>query len=383
MDTVDTIVIGAGVVGLAIARRLALAGLEVIVIEQALAIGTETSSRNSEVIHAGIYYPPGSLKAQLCVAGKHMLYAYAEARQVPAKRVGKLIVAATEQEVAKLGDISARALHNGVDDLQLLTKQEVAEREPQVSCVAALWSPSTGIVDSHALMLALQADFEDAGGLIAFGASVSSILLDDDGAEVTVAGDGGYTIRCRQLVNSAGLGAPGIASAMAASRPIPAPDPHYCKGTYYSLSGRSPFSHLIYPVPNEAGLGIHATLDMGGQTRFGPDTTWIDRPDYVPDDRSKAAFYDAIRAYWPHLPDEALSASYAGVRPKIVGPGMPAADFRIDGPETHGQPGLVNLFGIESPGLTASLAIAEHVALLLRCKPLTEFEGDTPWNVPA
>lgn len=377
MDSVDTIVIGAGVVGLAIARHLALTGQEVIVVEAADAIGTATSSRNSEVIHAGIYYPAGSLKSRLCVAGKRLLYDYAEARHFDARPIGKLIVATVEGEVGHLHAIAERASANGVDDLSLLSQTDVMALEPEVICTAALWSPSTGIVDSHGFMLALQADLEAAGGLIAFGSQVTAINLRDYGADVTIAGDDGYAIRCTQLVNAAGLTAPAIANLMTGGKPIEAPIAHYCKGTYYSLSGRAPFTHLIYPVPNEAGLGIHATLDMGGQVRFGPDTTWIDEPDYVPDARSKRQFYDAIRRYWPSLSDGSLSASYAGVRPKIVGPSEPAADFRIDGPETHGQPGLVNLFGIESPGLTASLAIAKYVARLLQCVPLTEIEGAT------
>jgi L-2-hydroxyglutarate oxidase LhgO len=383
MDSVDAIVIGAGVVGLAIARKLAMAGQETIVIEAADAIGTETSSRNSEVIHAGIYYAPGSLKAQLCVTGKQLLYDYADQRQFAVKRIGKLVVATSEDEVSKLHAIAARAAANGVNDLQFLSRADVAALEPEIACNAALWSPSTGIVDSHGLMLALQADFEAAGGLIAFGSRVSAINLVEQGAEVLLEGDDSYAIRCAQLINAAGLSAPEIANLMAGGRPIAAPKPYYCKGTYYTLSGRSPFTHLVYPVPNEAGLGIHATIDMGGQVRFGPDTVWIDTPDYSPDTRHQDQFYDAIRRYWPTLADGALSASYAGVRPKIVGPDVPAADFRIDGPETHGQPGLVNLFGIESPGLTASLAIADYVDALLNPQSHPAIEGATQWIAQA
>jgi L-2-hydroxyglutarate oxidase LhgO len=383
MDYVETIVIGAGVVGLAIGRRLALAGHEVVVVESARAIGTETSSRNSEVIHAGIYYPPGSLKSRLCVAGKRKLYDYAAARHFDARPVGKLIVATTLEEIGALDAIADRARANGVKDLTPLTCDEASQLEPEIQCLGALWSPNTGIVDSHAFMLALQGDLEDAGGLIAFGSRVTGIDLDADGAEVTISSEESYTLRCKNLINSAGLAAPAVADLMAGGGSIAAPKAYYCKGTYYTLARRSPFTHLIYPVPSDAGLGIHATLDMSGQVRFGPDTVWIDAPNYVPDDRFEDQFYAAIRRYWPGLSDGALSASYAGVRPKIVGPGASAADFRIDGPDTHGQPGLVNLFGIESPGLTASLAIAGHVTELLGVSSHLESEGAMQWNVPA
>ncbi len=363
MFDADVVVIGAGVVGLAIARTLALHGREVIVIERETLIGSGTSSRNSEVIHAGIYYAPDSMKAKLCVEGRDLLYTYAAERGFAAVPVGKLIVATDDTQLATLDDLAARARKNGVLDLVRLSGEEARALEPQLRCVAALHSPSTGIVDSHGLMLALQGELEDAGGMIAFGCSVTALEADADGVTVVTQGSENLTLRCRLLVNAAGLAAPDIAAQAKAPVDLNAPPPYYCKGNYFTLSGvAAPFKRLVYPTPNTAGLGIHATVDLGGQVRFGPDTVWVDRPDYLPDQGRADAFADAIRSYWPALPGGALQASYAGVRPKIAGPGEKPADFRIDGPAEHGLPSLINLYGIESPGLTASLAIARHVA---------------------
>jgi L-2-hydroxyglutarate oxidase LhgO len=365
MFDTDVIVIGAGVIGLAVARTLALHGREVIVVERETLIGSGTSSRNSEVIHAGIYYEPGSLKAKLTVEGRDLLYAYAVERGFAAKRIGKLIVAADDGQVDALGELAAVARRNGLRDLVRLSGDEARAMEPQLRCIAALHSPSTGIVDSHAYMLALQGELEDAGGAIAFGCSVTAVEVDCTGAVVVTEGRETASLRCRLLINAAGLAAPDLAARAKTPVDLHVPEPRYCKGNYFTLSGVAPpFRRLVYPIPSNAGLGIHATVDLGGQVRFGPDTVWVDTPDYVPDDNRAAVFADAIRSYWPALPEGALHASYAGVRPKIVGPGEKPADFRIDGPELHGLPSLINLFGIESPGLTASLAIARHVARL-------------------
>jgi L-2-hydroxyglutarate oxidase LhgO len=357
MDEVDCIVAGAGVVGLAVARALALAGREVLVLEAAEAIGTATSSRNSEVIHAGLYYPPGSLKAQLSVAGRHALYAYCAERDLPHRRCGKLVVAASEAEVATLHDIAARAAANGVDDLRLLGAAEAVALEPELACVAALHSPSTGIIDSHALMLAYQGDLEDHGGMIAFNAALERAAVTPEGFRLQVGGEAPMDLTCRLLVNSAGLDAPFVGRRIEGYDPALAPVAHYCKGSYYTLPGRSPFARLIYPVPEEAGLGVHVTIDMGGQCRFGPDIEWVDAVDYD--------VYSAVRKYWPALKDGALEPGYAGVRPKLGPAGGINTDFVIQGPETHRIPGLVHLYGIESPGLTASAAIGKAVAAAL------------------
>jgi len=364
MDEFDCAVIGAGVVGLAVARALALAGREVIVLEAEGAIGTGTSSRNSEVIHAGIYYPEGSLKARLCVEGKQLLYEYLEQRGLPHRRCGKLIVATTPAQVAELDVIAAKARANGVHDLGLLTREQAQAMEPQLECVAALHSPSTGIVDSHALMLSLQGDLEGAGGMLALKSPVARARC-ADGAIVVVAEDG-TALRCRSVVNAAGLGAPALARRFEGLPASAVPAAHFAKGNYFTLAGRAPFSRLIYPVPEAAGLGVHLTLDLGGQAKFGPDVEWVDSPgDLVVDPRRGEGFYAEVRKYWPALADGALVPGYAGIRPKISGPGEPARDFLIEGPAAHGVAGLVNLFGIESPGLTSSLAIARHVAALL------------------
>jgi L-2-hydroxyglutarate oxidase LhgO len=364
MDEFDCAVIGAGVVGLAIARALAQKGREVIVLEAEGAIGTGTSSRNSEVIHAGIYYPEGSLKARLCVEGKQLLYDYATERGLPHRRCGKLIVATAPAQVAQLEAIAAKARANGVDDLVLLSRDEARAMEPNLECLAALHSPSTGIVDSHALMLSLQGDFEDAGGVLALKSAVVRAEC-ADGAIVLLAQDG-TALRCNSVVNAAGLAAPALARRFEGLPASAVPSAHFAKGSYFTLAGRAPFSHLIYPVPEAAGLGVHLTLDLGGQAKFGPDVQWVDSPDdLVVDPKRGDGFYAEVRKYWPALPDGALIPGYAGIRPKISGPNEPARDFLVEGPATHGVPGLVNLFGIESPGLTSSLAIGRHVAALL------------------
>jgi L-2-hydroxyglutarate oxidase LhgO len=363
--TVDCVVVGAGVVGLAVARALALAGREVMVLEKERWIGSETSSRNSEVIHAGIYYPKNSLKARFCVAGKRQLYAYCAERGIAHRRLGKLIVACNEAEVAVIEGVRQRAEANGVGDLEWLGGNELRALEPALAAVGAYFSPSTGIIDSHGLMLAYQADLEAAGGMVVMRAPVLSGRVVEEGFALEVGGAEPMTLRCRSLVNSAGIHAPALARAIAGLPPQKVPRAWFCRGVYFTLAGRSPFRHLIYPVPEAAGLGVHLTLDLGGQARFGPDVEWIDGIDYTVDPRRGDRFYAAIRHYWPGLPDGALQPGYAGIRPKISGPAEPAADFRIDGPAEHGVPGLVNLYGIESPGLTASLAIAGAVAALL------------------
>lgn len=363
-ESVDCVVIGAGVVGLAVARALALQGREVMVLEAAEAIGTGTSSRNSEVIHAGIYYPEGSLKARLCVRGKQLLYAYCEERGVPFQRCGKLIVATNAAQRATLEGIRRKALANGVDDLVLLDADQARALEPALQCVAALHSPSTGIIDSHALMLSLQGDLENAGGMVALHARVSGAEVTDAGIVVHTAD--GMELLARSVVNSAGLQAPDLARRIVGLPPEVLPTAHYAKGSYFTLSGRSPFSRLIYPVPEAAGLGVHLTLDLGGQAKFGPDVEWVDGPDQlVVDPRRGDAFYAAVRSYWPALPDGALAPGYAGMRPKINAPDAPAADFLLQGPQEHGVPGLVNLFGIESPGLTSCLALGEAVTAIV------------------
>jgi L-2-hydroxyglutarate oxidase LhgO len=364
MDKVDAVVIGAGVVGLAVARALALRGREVMVLEAADAIGTGTSSRNSEVIHAGIYYPPGSLKARLCVQGRQLLYAYCAERSIPHRRCGKLIVATDAAQLARLQVIRAQAAANGVDDLVELSAAQARALEPELACAGALHSPSTGIVDSHALMLALQGDLENAGGLLALNSPLAQARWAGD-AMVLVAQDG-TELQAALVVNAAGLRAQALARRFAGLDPARVPPSHYAKGNYFTLSGRSPFQRLIYPVPEAAGLGVHLTLDLGGQAKFGPDVQWVDSPDDLAVDPARGdAFYAEVRKYWPALPDGALIPGYAGIRPKIQAPHEAAKDFLIQGPAEHGLAGLVNLFGIESPGLTSALAIARHVAGLL------------------
>ena len=364
MDKVDCVVIGAGVVGLAVARALALRGREVMVLEAAQAIGTGTSSRNSEVIHAGIYYSAGSLKARLCVQGKQLLYAYCAERGIAHRRCGKLIVATSNAQVAQLDGIVKKARANGVDDLQRLTREQARMLEPRLECMAALHSPGTGIVDSHALMLALQGDLEHAGGLVALNSSLAGAEC-SNGAIILIAVDG-TTLRATSVVNAAGLQASALALRFAGLDARFVPPSFYAKGNYFTLSGRSPFGRLIYPVPEAAGLGVHLTIDLGGQAKFGPDVQWVESPDDLVVDPARGdAFYAEVRKYWPGLPDGALVPGYAGIRPKINAPHEAARDFLIQGPAEHGVPGLVNLFGIESPGLTSSLAIGEHVADML------------------
>ncbi|HYM73928.1 MAG TPA: NAD(P)/FAD-dependent oxidoreductase [Stellaceae bacterium] len=361
MDEVEAVVVGAGVIGLAVARALALSGKEVIVLEKAYTIGFETSSRNSEVIHGGLYYPKGSLKATACVEGRQRLYAYCRDHGVPHKALGKLIVATSEDEIPGVEKIEAAAKANGVDNLEWLSVAEAARMEPELHCVAALLSPSTGIVDSHALMLAYQGEAEDNGAMVAFRTPLLGGKVLADGFELAVGGDEPATIRCRYLINAAGLHAPALARSVEGIPLDTIPPTYFCRGCYFTLTGKTPFTRLIYPVPVPGGLGVHITLDLAGQARFGPDVEWIDGVDYSVDPRRGDLFYDAVRRYWPGLRDGALQPGYAGIRPKISGPNEPAADFVVQGPAEHGVPGLVNCYGIESPGLTASLPLADEV----------------------
>jgi L-2-hydroxyglutarate oxidase LhgO len=361
MERVDCVVIGAGVVGVAVARRLAQDGREVMVLEAAHSIGTGTSSRNSEVIHAGIYYPPNSLKATLCVRGRQSLYAYCESRAVPYRRCGKLIVATDAGQLSALQALRDKACVNGVFDLQSLTAAQAKAMEPDIFCVAALLSPSTGIIDSHALMLQLQADAEQAGAVFAFQSAVEAGEITPDGIALRVQG-AGEPLLAHSVINCAGLQAQQVAARLVGLPPASIPPLFYAKGNYFSFSGRAHFSHLIYPMPEAGGLGIHLTLDLAGRPRFGPDVQWASRIDYTVDASRLAAFQNQIRRYWPGVDAGSLQPDYVGIRPKLAAPGAPAADFRIDDHTRHGIPGLVNLFGIESPGLTAALAIADHVA---------------------
>lgn len=362
-ERVDAVVVGAGVIGLAVGRALALAGRDVLVLEAEAAIGTGTSSRNSEVIHAGIYYPAGSLKARLCVEGRRALYAYAANRGFAARPLGKIIVATNENQCGELDRIAMAAAANGVDDLRRIEAAEVAEMEPEVAAVAALHSPSTGIVDSHAYMLALRGDIENAGGAVVLHAPVVGGRAVTEGIELDVGGAEPITLSARTVIVAAGLGAIELARSIAGVDPGKVPALHLAKGNYFALSGvKSPFRRLVYPVPEPGGLGIHATIDLGGDVRFGPDVEWIDRIDHSVDPARAERFYAAIRRYWPGLPDGALHPTFAGIRPKLAGPGEAAADFRIDGPAEHGVSGLWTLYGIESPGLTSSLAIGRDLA---------------------
>ena len=364
MEQVECVVVGAGVVGIAVARALARSGREVLVLEAAEGIGTGISSRNSEVIHAGIYYAANSLMARLCVRGKVLLYAFCQSRGVPFRNCGKLIVATSDEENAQLAAIRARAAANGVDDLRELTTAEARALEPNLVCTAALLSPSTGIVDSHAYMLAMQGEAEAAGAIFAFHSPVESGAVTGDGILLDVGGADPMRLSARLVVNSAGLNAPALARSIAGMPVEKIPTPYWAKGNYFTLAGRSPFSRLIYPVPVAGGLGVHLTIDLGGQARFGPDVEWVDSLDYTVDPARGDVFYDAVRRYWPALPDGALQPGYAGIRPKIVPPSVAKQDFLIQGTMAHGVPGLLNLFGIESPGLTAALAIGEEVAAL-------------------
>lgn len=362
MEQVEDLVVGAGVVGLALARALALRGREVLLVEAEERIGTGISSRNSEVIHAGIYYPPGSLKARLCVAGNRALYAFCEAHGVEHRRCGKLIVATDATQVEALRSLQARAEANGVADLQWLEAAEARNLEPGLRCAAALLSPSTGILDSHGFMRALRRDAEAAGAAVVLRSPVLGGRRAPGGLVVEVGGAEPMALLVERVFNCAGLGAQAVAIGFAGLRSDSVPPLHLSKGSYFALSGPAPFSRLVYPVPDGSHLGVHLTLDLAGQARFGPDLEWTDREDYAVDPRRADGFYAEVRKYWPDLPDGALQPAYAGIRPKLHGPGEPAPDFVLQREDAHGLPGLVNLFGIESPGLTASLALAEAVA---------------------
>lgn len=365
MEHVDTVVVGAGVIGLAVARALATAGRDVLVLERHSRAGEETSSRNSGVIHSGIYYPAGSMKARSCVRGRELLYAYCEQRNVSHLRCGKLVVAQASQ-VEQLRGLARRAGMNGVGDLQWLDAGQVRDLEPEVRCSAGLLVPCTGIVSVPELLDALQADLQALGAGVFLRADVQSAQVTSAGFELRVnCGGELQALACRRLVNAAGLQAVSVAQRLGGYPVERLPKAFFAKGNYFVCHRLRPFSHLVYPMPDEAGLGVHATLDIDGSLRFGPDVEWIDAPDYQVDERRGDAFYAAIREYWPGLPDHALQPGYAGVRPKLVGPGQAAADFVIEGPADHGVAGLVNLLGIESPGLTSSLHIAERVRDLL------------------
>ncbi|MEA1833953.1 NAD(P)/FAD-dependent oxidoreductase [Methylobacterium durans] len=356
------LVVGAGIVGLASARALALRGHDVVVAEAADSIGTGISSRNSEVIHAGLYYPTDSLRARHCVEGRRRLYAFCESHGVPHARLGKLVVATAEAEEPAIVAIHERARRNGVAHLRLLTGAEAREIEPNLACTRALLSPETGIVDSHALMLALQGDIETRGGMLAFRTPVERLLRDGDAWIALTGGEAAAEMPFDAVVNAASFGAPALAARTEGYEPARPPRLVLAKGSYFSYAGKPAFRRLVYPAPVEGGLGIHLTLDLAGRMRFGPDVEWTDGLDFTVDPSRADAFYGAIRRYWPALPDGSLVPDYAGIRPKLTGPGEPAEDFRIDGPREHGLPGIVHLFGIESPGLTASLSLAEDVA---------------------
>lgn len=361
-ETVNCVVIGAGVVGLAVARALASKGREVVVLEAAGAIGTGTSSRNSEVIHAGMYYPKDSLKARLCVAGNRLIRDYCADHGVPFRMTGKLIVATDEAEALALKGIAAKGEANGVADLRWIDGDEARAMEPNVRCVAALISPSTGIIDSHAYMLSLRGEAEAHGASVALNTPAVAGAATNDGVTLLTGGTDAMALKCRTVVNCGGLGAQAISGAMAGIVPSSVPRRFLCKGNYFTMAGKMPFSRLVYPVPVGAGLGVHYTLDLAGQGRFGPDVEWVESEDYQVNPARAASFYGAIRRYWPDLADGALVPAYAGIRPKVQGPDDAARDFVIHGPRDHGVPGYVALYGIESPGLTASLAIADLVA---------------------
>lgn len=364
MDSVDTVVVGAGIVGLAIARALAEQGRETLVLERHSRPGQETTSRNSGVIHSGIYYPTGSLKARLCVRGRDLLYDYCEAREIAHRRCGKLIVAG-ESQIEALGALHRKAIANGVTDLRMLDAAEVRALEPEVSCTAALLSPSTGIVDVHEVLIAYLGDFEAHGGVLVLQSTLEDARVVADGFQLRVrSSDSESEVHCRHLINCAGLSALDLLRRIQGYPQARWRRAYFAKGNYFVCT-RKPFQHLVYPMPNNAGLGVHATLDMDGSTRFGPDVEWVDAPEYDVDPARAESFYAAIREYWPSLPNGSLQPGYAGVRPKLVGPDSIAADFEIESVQEHGIPGLVNLLGIESPGLTSSLAIGEYVARIV------------------
>ena len=366
-EKTGAVVIGAGVVGLACARALALRGIETVILEANAAIGMETSSRNSEVIHAGLYYPDGSLKARLCVTGKALLYDFCATHHVAHRRCGKLLVATTADQEEALAALRRKAEVNGVSDLQPLTVAQAKALEPELRASAALLSPSTGIVDSHGLMQALLGEAEAHGAALALKSPLLRAEAEATGGGflLEVGGTEPMRLQTGMLINSAGLQATRVAAAIDGLDARHVPHLHLARGHYFSLAGRAPFSRLVYPLPEPGGLGVHVTLDLGGQARFGPDVEWIDAIDYAVDPRRAEVFYGEVRKYWPGLADGALQPAYAGIRPKLAGPGAPQADFLVQTHTTHGLPGLINLFGIESPGLTACLALGEHV-----CKEL-------------
>ena len=370
MEQVDCVVVGAGVIGLAVAREMALQGRETILLERESAFGTVSSARNSEVIHAGIYYPKDSLKAKLCVEGNRLLYEYCRSHQVSTQAYGKLIVAADETQINDLQAILYKAQNNGVPEIKMISGDEAKVLEPNLKCVAAILSSTTGIVDSHGYMLSLLGGFEDAGGMVAYQSplmSAKSIGQNaEDGYELTIGGSDGMEIQTKLLINCAGMSAPAIAQKIKGLKQEQIPKAYFAKGNYFSLSGKSPFTHLIYPIPEPGGLGVHLTLDMGGQAKFGPDVEWLDidaeeQIDYTVDPKRSEGFYEAVRRYWPALKENSLQPDYSGVRAKIVPPNSPAGDFCFNGPQDHGLQGLFNLYGFESPGLTSSLAVAKHL----------------------
>lgn len=366
MEKLDCVVIGAGVIGLAAARAIAKKGREVFILESTEGIGNEASSRNSEVIHAGLYYPTDSLKARLCVQGRNQLYQYCEDSGINHSRIGKLVVATDESQTPKLRQIESQAKINGVEDLRVLDRSEVHALEPDLRCEAALFSPSTGIIDSHGLMECLLADAEDQEAIIALGSPVAGGHIRSDGIVLEVGGSDPMNILCRTVVNCTGIHAADVARSMEGFPEETLPRISMCKGNYFTVSGNIPFSRLIYPTPSQSGLGIHLTFDLAGQARFGPDSEWVEKIDYLIDEDRTEMFYEAARRYWPDLPDGSLHPGYSGIRAKLSGPGEDAADFLIQGPDDHGVSGLVNMLGIDSPGLTASMAIADEVARILR-----------------
>jgi L-2-hydroxyglutarate oxidase LhgO len=375
MEQVDCVVIGAGVIGLAIAREMALQGRETILLERENAFGTISSARNSEVIHAGIYYPKGSLKAQLCVQGNRMLYEYCRTHQVATEPYGKLIVASDDTQIDDLQAILYKAEHNQVPEIGIISGEEAKRLEPQLRCVAAILSATTGIVDSHGYMLSLLGGFEDAGGMVAYQSPLMSAKAlganADNGFTLEIGGTVRMQIQTQLLINCAGLSAPAIAHKIEGLDASHVPKAYFAKGNYFSLTGKSPFKHLIYPIPELGGLGVHLTLDMAGQAKFGPDVEWLDiesehQIDYTVSPQRSEGFYEAVRRYWPGLKNESLQPDYSGVRAKIVPPNAPAGDFCFNGPTEHGLRGLFNLYGFESPGLTSSLAIAKHLEGLIK-----------------
>ena len=375
MEQVDCVVIGAGVVGLAVAREMALQGRETILLERENAFGTVSSARNSEVIHAGIYYPKDSLKAKLCVAGNRLLYEYCRSHQVATQPYGKLIVATDENQIDALQAILYKAQNNGVPEIKMISGEEAKQLEPKLKCSAAILSASTGIVDSHAYMLSLLGGFEDAGGMIAYQSPLMSAKPIGSGAqgcfELDIGGPDGMKLQTKLLINCAGMSAPAVAQQIEGLDPEQIPKAYFAKGNYFSLSGKSPFTHLIYPIPEPGGLGVHLTLDMGGQAKFGPDVEWLEidaeeQIDYTVNPKRGDGFYEAVRRYWPDLKDNSLQPDYSGVRAKIVPPNSPAGDFCFNTPQDHGLQGLSNMYGFESPGLTSSIAIAMYLKGLIK-----------------